>query len=245
MHEILWQSFYQGELQSVYSLLVIPIAFLAFRLVASPDASRAVVPDASRFVALLTIVFAVETLIDPLATGPLIKKTALKDTVATSLIPFLFVYLGDLRVLLLAVGVARQDRGLTQNLRWAAGMTLLVPAFAGAGFALTRWISPDVHGQLLWMLYEFGFLALCVGLGRRWAPRHFGDQPAKVAFLQSIFGYSAAYYALWLGADLLIVVGGLDLGWALRSVPNQLYYAFWVPFAYWRFFSLAVPKADR
>jgi hypothetical protein len=245
MHEVQWQSFYQGELQSVYALLVVPIAFLAFRLVASPDASRAVVPDAARFVALFTIVFAIETIIDPIATGPLIKKTALKDTAATSLIPFLFVYLGDLRVLLLAVGVARQGRGLSQNLRWAAGMTLLIPVFAGTGFALARWISPQAHGQILWMLYEFGFLGLCIGLGRHWAPSSFSDQPATVAFLQSLFGYSAAYYALWLGADLLIVVGGLDLGWALRIVPNQLYYAFWIVFVYWRFFSSVGSKADR
>jgi hypothetical protein len=44
-------------------------------------------------------------------------------------------------------------------------------------------------------------------------------------------------------ADLLIVVGGLDLGWAIRIVPNQLYYSFWVPFAYWRFFSIRLEPA--
>ena len=33
----------------------------------------------------------------------------------------------------------------------------------------------------------------------------------------------------------------LDLGWGVRIVPNQLYYALWVPFAYWRFFSVSPP----
>ena len=245
MNEIHWQSFYQGELQAVYALLVVPIAFLAYRLVAAPDASRAVVPNATRFVALLTTVFAIETLIDPIATGPLIKQTGLEGTFAESPIRFLFVYLGDLRVLLLAVGVARSDRGLSYSLRWAAGMALIVPAFAGAGFALARWISPETNGQILWILYEFGFLGLCIALGRIWAPRCFGGEPAKLAFLQSLFGYSAAYYALWLGADFLILGGGLDLGWALRIVPNQLYYAFWIPFVYWLFFSSADSNADR
>ena len=28
-----------------------------------------------------------------------------------------------------------------------------------------------------------------------------------------------------------------DVGWALRIVPNQLYYAFFVPVAWWLFFS--------
>lgn len=88
------------------------------------------------------------------------------------------------------------------------------------------------------MIYEFGFLAFCIVLGRVWVARVLPGDPTRAAYLRSIFGYSAAYYALWLGADLVIVVAGLDLGWALRVVPNQLYYAFWVPFAYWRFFSV-------
>ena len=89
-----WQIFYQGELQAVYALCVIPIAFLAYRLVAPPDASRAVVPIATRFVAVLTLIFAIETIIDPFATGPLLEHTALKDTIGSSLIPFVFVFLG-------------------------------------------------------------------------------------------------------------------------------------------------------
>jgi hypothetical protein len=42
----------------------------------------------------------------------------------------------------------------------------------------------------------------------------------------------AVYYALWATADLLIRYGGIDAGWLLRALPNQLYYAFWIPFAY-------------
>jgi hypothetical protein len=240
-----WQSFYQSELQGVYSLLLVPIAFLAYRAVARPEASRAVVPAATHFVAGLTLFFAIETLIDPISTGPLLKHTGLGETFAATLIPFLFVFLGDLRVLLLLIGVARIERGFERNLAWAAGMTLVVPISAGSAYAALRWLVPDAHGQLLWIFYEFGFLILCIGLGRVWVPGNCPGAPAKAAFLRSILGYSAAYYALWLVADLLIVGGGLDLGWALRIVPNQLYYAFWVPFVYWRFFSVHAPNAER
>ena len=34
-----------------------------------------------------------------------------------------------------------------------------------------------------------------------------------------------------------IILAGFDEGWALRMVPNQLYYAFWVPFAWFAFFA--------
>jgi hypothetical protein len=245
MNETFWHIFYQSELQSVYALLVLPVAFLAYRLAAPPDSRRAVVPGASRFVAALTLVFAVETMIDPIATGPLLDSAPLGESVAGLLIPFLFVYLGDFRVILLAMGVAQPSRSLRKTLASAAGVSLIVPAFAGSGFMWARWISPDAHGQILWMLYEGGFLVLAVVLSRVWVPRVAEGDAAVASFLRSVFGFSAAYYALWLAADLLIVVGGLDLGWAIRIVPNQLYYAVWVPFVYGRFFSAPLSKAAR
>ncbi len=245
MNEINWHGFYQSDLQTLFALCVVPVAFLAYRLVSSPSPARAVVPEATRFVALLTLFFAIETIVDPIATGPLLKKTFLGKTIAADLIPFLFVYLGDLRVLILAVGVARPDRTLAVNLRIAGAWALIVPIFAGVSFELIRWINPEAHGQLLWMLYEFAFFALSIGLGRFWVSGRFDHEPGKAAFLRSIFGYSAAYYALWFSADLLIVGAGLDLGWAIRIVPNHLYYGFWVPFVYWRFFAVPLPNAAR
>lgn len=239
-----WESFYRSELQGLYSLLVVPIAFLAYRLVVSPDRDRAVLPEATRFVSVLTLVFAFETMIDPIATGPLLESAVLENTVATSLIPFLFVYLGDFRVLLLACGVAHPERHWLANLRRAAAMTLIVPLFAGIGFALARTLFDEVHGQVLWILYEAGFLALCIAMGRIWVDANTRPPEAR-AFLKDLLGYSAAYYSLWLAADLVILIGGLDLGWAIRIVPNQLYYAFWLPFAYWRFFSPGRANAAR
>ncbi len=240
-----WQAFYQSDLQSVYALMIAPVAFLAFRLAAATNPSKAEAPSAARFVAGLTLFFAFETLLDPVATGPLLRGADVADSVVASVLPFAFVYLGDLRVLLLVRGVARPDQDFAKTLIWASAMTFIVPIFAGAGFALARSVSPEIPDQTLWILYEFGFLVLCVALGRIWIPRRFQAEPDKADFMRAVFGYSAAYYSLWLAADLLIVVGRLDLGWAIRIVPNQLYYAFWVPFVHWRFFSGSGAKALR
>jgi len=240
-----WHGVYNSDLQSLYALLVVPLAFLAWRATAPTDESRAVVPDASRFVAGLTLCFAVATMIDPLSTGPLLRTENLEGTIAATLIPFFFVLLGDLRVLWLAIGVARPERSFAENLGWAIGTTLIVPLVTGFGYGLARWLMPNVHSQLLWMIYEFGFFSLCLFLSRVWVPRTLATQPARAGYLRALFGYSAAYYALWLIADLFIVVGGLDLGWAIRIVPNQLYYSFWAPFVYWRFFSAASVNATR
>lgn len=245
MTDFSWHAVYYSDLQSPYALLVVPLAFLAWRAAVPTDERRAVVPDAARFVAGLTLFFAVATIVDPLSTGPLLRTEALSDTFATTAIPFFFVLLGDLRVLWLAIGVARPERSAGQNFGWAAGTTLLVPAFAGVGYALLHFFVPDVHGQLLWMLYEGGFLALCIFLSRAWVPRTLSAAPERASYVRALLGFSAAYYALWLIADLFIVGAGMDLGWAIRIVPNQLYYAFWVPFAYWRFFSLPVSNAAR
>lgn len=240
MDSFLWHDAYYSDLQSLYALLVAPLAFLAWRAAAPTDHSRAVVPEAARFVSGLTLVFAVATMIDPISTGPLAHSEGINGTFAATLIMFSFVLLGDLRVLLLAIGVARPERTLSQNLRWAAGTTLIVPLVAGASYFLLGQLVDDLHSQALWMLYEAGFLILCIALSRCWIPRVLASAPdfaEKTRFLRAVFGFSAAYYALWLAADVLIVVAELDLGWGIRIVPNQLYYAFWVPFVYARFFS--------
>ncbi len=244
MTELYWHDAYYGELQSLYLLLILPVVFLVWRMTRGIDERRAVNPGSAPFVAGLTLFFAIETIIDPIATGPLVKLDLLRETWAATLIPFLFVLLGDLRVLLLAIGGARPGRPLRQNLAWALGVTLIVPIVAGVGFFVTRSIWPETHGQILWMIYEFAFFCLCVFFLRVWIPRQVSNDPALAAFLKTIFGFSAVYYALWWLADVVIVFADLDLGWAIRMVPNQLYYAVWVPFVYWRFFGLRPEKAS-
>lgn len=235
-----FQAAYQSDLQSLYALLVAPIAFLAWRATRPTEYAGARVPEAGRFVSRLTLCFAVLTMVDPICTGPLNDLPILRGTFGATLVMFFFVLLGDLRVLLLVIGVARPEHALGKQLGWAAAATLIVPIATGVLYGALTLSVDDLHGQWLWMIYEAGFAALCIGLSRRWLPRTLDGDPARAAkssFLREALAYSAAYYVLWLWADVLIVLGGLDLGWGVRIVPNQLYYALWTPIVYFRFFA--------
>ncbi len=61
-----FQAAYQSDLQSLWALLVAPVAFLAWRAARPTDPTRACVPEASRFVAGLTLCFAGLTMVDPI-----------------------------------------------------------------------------------------------------------------------------------------------------------------------------------
>jgi len=246
-----FEAFYRSEAQAVILLQALPLAFLAWRAAVPPPHERAVHAAASRFVAAWCLVFAFETLADPWATGPLVHALGLDDAPGGSAIMFVFVWLGDFRVLGLMLGVAtiaasagagaRRATLPRSALLRAAALTCVVPIVAGTLDALLGSVFSGLPGNTLWVIYEVGFLALAIGLGRWWVPRAATD-PATAGWLRALAGYSAAYYALWASADLVILGLGQDAGWALRVVPNQLYYGGWVVFAYARFYR--APAAD-
>ena len=67
-----WHAFYTSDLQGVYSLLVLP-AFFLLSLFATGRARGPRGESAqARFVRLYALGWSVETLIDPIATGPLV-----------------------------------------------------------------------------------------------------------------------------------------------------------------------------
>jgi hypothetical protein len=45
--------------------------------------------------------------------------------------------------------------------------------------------------------------------------------------------YVIGYYALWAGADAIILTSGADTGFLLRVLPNALYYGGFVPVVAW------------
>ena len=93
-------------------------------------------------------------------------------------------------------------------------------------------------------IHELAFLALALWLRGSRLPALAAPEPAgHRAYLRRALAYVAAYYALWAAADVLILLS-VELGWLLRIVPNQLYYAFWVPFAFFAF-PFNGPRADR
>jgi hypothetical protein len=234
-----WEEFYRGDLQAVYALWAAPVAFLGYWLLGRPRGREGVEPRAAGFMNLYAPVFAIETMIDPYATGPLLRILGLQDPIATGVMLF-FVLLGDFRVYLLLFFVLSPERGVGAAVARAAAWTFVVPILAwSANYALHAYYAPkELPGQTIWILYEIGFVAVISALSTRMLSSALELRRFEVRqYLRALARYVALYYALWAGCDLLIVVGGLDAGWGLRAIPNQLYYAFWLPFAYGSFFS--------
>jgi len=232
-----WHEIYRSDLQSLWSLLVVPFGFLSYLLVSGAAAKTlgSFRSRVARFLFGYSALFAVETMLDPIVGGPVVAALGLADGFGGTLAMFLFVLLGDLRVFALFFGVGAASRGEPVG-SWAPralAYLLVVPIATGAIYGSARAAIPDVDGQVMWLVYELGFVAMVHWLARRELPRAAGGDARIAAFLRSCLGYVAAYYALWAACDVAILAG-LDEGWALRIAPNQLYYALFVPFVYAR-----------
>ena len=216
MQSDFWGAFYHSDLQSLWLLLVVPSLFLLFLL----TRGRPAAPPRARFLYTWALLFTLETMLDPIATGPLLRVLKL-DGVALYAWIFVFVWLGDFRVLWLHFADGGDAPHPRAAARPAAALACLVPLATGALYAPVWMGFVEAPSQVLWLIYETLFFALALWLRGRTA------NPA----LRAIWLYVLAYYGLWIAADVLIL-SGVDPGWALRVVPNQLYYAFFVPFAW-------------
>jgi hypothetical protein len=235
-----WRQLYESDLLSVYGLLLLPCAFL-LHLALSPRArARPAAGGDARFVTLYALGFGVATCLDPLATGPLLRRLAPGGPAATA-VPLLFVLLGDFRVFLLAFHLSDPARRLGRSAALAAAWTPAVALSGWGAFQGLRAVSPALPDQALWLCHELAFLALALVLRGRVLPRRCAQGPLR-EFLRAALLYAIGYYALWAAADALILGAGLDAGWLLRALPNQLYYGLWVPFVYFAFFR---PSAGR
>lgn len=231
--------FYKSDLQSVYALCVVPLLFLA-GLLLSP-AARATARNGEawrRFLYFYCVVFAVETVLDPVATGPFLRWLDVGASGLGTAIPLTFVLLGDFRVYLLIFGLARITRPegtLARPLVESAAWTLLVPIVAYTLDSALHQAQPGLPEQTIWLFHELAFLAVALWLRAEGIDRRVPASENTLRHgLKAVAGYAAAYYALWASADVLIMVFALDAGWALRVIPNQLYYAFFVPFVWFQ-----------
>ena len=220
-----WKAVYDSHAVSVWLLLVPSVLFLARLAVRGWAPGDGVEPYAARWVRTWTVVFALAAIIDPIATG----------LFGVSLVPF--VLLGDFRVFALLLPVMQPGRSRASALLEAVAWTLPVPLLALGivrAKALALGVAPPE--STLWMTYEAAFAGLAVFFATRVVPRRVGvERPAVRRYAVAVMGFVAVYYVLWLASDVLVTVG-VDAGWALRVVPNVLYYGVLVPFAYWRFF---------
>lgn len=227
---------YKSDLQSVYALVVVPLVFLAWLLL-SPAARAAARSGAAlqRFLYAYLVVCSVGTILDPVATGPVVRWLGAGDTGLGTAILLTFVLLGDFRVYLLLFRFARPGRPFAQVLVESAAWTFVVPLFAFGVDSALHAVRPGLPEQSIWLVYELAFLTVAVWLRSAGIARFAADADAATRrALQAVAGYAAVYYALWATADVVIMVLGLDVGWALRVIPNQLYYAFFLPFVWFQ-----------
>lgn len=233
-----WKAFYQSDLQAVWLVCAAPALFLVARALVLRAPGPGAVPSRAAFVSAFAWIFAIETIADALATGPLTKWLGWQGTGSGLALLIGFVLLGDFRVLWLIFAVASPRVTVGSAAARAAALTLVVPLVALAVDRTLRAIAPGLPEQAIWLVYELGFLVLALALRARWIPRHATESgPAGVAWLRSVAGYAALYYALWAGADVVILVLGRDEGWLLRALPNLLYYGLFVPFVWTTFFA--------
>lgn len=230
-------SFYLSDLQSTYAVWPAPLLLLAWLVLTG---GRSATTDDARFVRTYAIFFAVETVLDPFVTGPLSRWLGIAGSAAGTAVLVFFVLLGDFRVLLLLERLARQHLARERLLLESAAWTLVVPLAALALEQVLGALAGHLPENAIWLLYEVSFVVLALYLRTIALPAWVGPgRRARLAYLRSVATYVAVYYALWATADVLITFLDLDAGWALRVVPNQLYYAFYLPFVYFRFFASA------
>jgi len=215
-----WEDFYAGDLQGLWSLVVLPALFLVALPWLRPRTDGAD-PRAAGFVRAWAVVFAIETIVDPLAIARL----------GAPMVPF--VLLGDFRVFLLVLGVMAPEQSAARAIAGAEAWTLVVPVVSSVLYRLAVAAAGPLPERVLWLVYQALFAAFALWWRARVVPRR---RPPALRFLRAVLAYVAAYYALWALADVLILAGW-DAGWGLRVIPNQLYYAFWVPVVWALFFS--------
>jgi hypothetical protein len=234
-----WHDLYASDLQSPWALLVVPVLFLVWFARGGRPGGAAALPAAAPFVAGYAVFFALETILDPLATGPLSRALGLAGGAGGTAVMVFFVLLGDFRVYLLLFGLLAiaAQRDWRSALPTAAAWTLLVPLIAYPLHLALHAARPSADPNSIWLIYEVLFAAVALALRVRLLPARLPEGTALRAFLGAALLYVAVYYALWASADVLIQIAGLDVGWLLRVVPNQLYYSFWVPFVVFRFFA--------
>lgn len=226
-----WRDLYASDLQALYGLWLVPTVFL-FILVRDLRRHSAAEP-ADAFVRTYALVFTLETILDPFAGGPLVRWLGLGDGLGATIVMFLFVLLGDFRVYVLIFGLdaVRAGRPLRGAVVEAALWTLIVPVVTAVVHRTLTAVYGALPGQALWLIYEIGFLLLTLVVWRTVLVGRIGDARMR-GYFATVLVYVAVYYALWAAADVLILTTGADTAWALRMVPNQLYYGLYVPFVY-------------
>jgi len=184
-------------------------------------------PFVTAFVAMWTIEIVVDAIIAGTGSSWLSKEAA---TIAS----LILVIAGDYRFFFLIERQARQPT-TTPMATTTAGPAVWLGAF---GFALfvpivassTFLPEEGTDGRWTYLFFESTFFVFVTILRLTLIPRRLrATTPAVRRWLLRVTHFELLQYALWITADI-IILSGHDVGFALRLVPNVMYYALFLPF---------------
>lgn len=132
----------------------------------------------------------------------------------------LFIILGDLRYFVLTERVTRPSDSLLRTLSFSLPVSFAIPVVTAI---MTRTIPAMADERALYAVYELAMVVVVMTLDHL----RFGRRPIDPAlrkWVHEVSLFFAAGYLGWGTCDLLILAG-VELGHALRIVPNVMYYA--------------------
>jgi len=215
----MFQSFYDSPIQHPWALLIVPALFL-WQL--RGEQGR---------LARIWRIFTVLSMADALCTGPLVQLLSMSPGAAQAVAIF-FVILGDLRWFFFheffKSPPARSVAFLPRSLVVATGLSLIVPV--AQALLVRAFPEHFASGRRVFLVYELLFFSLVLLV---FLPKLRDIRGTARTFKRDLCLYALTYYGLWALADVIILAGN-DVGFLLRVVPNQLYYAFFLPFSWSR-----------
>jgi len=170
--------------------------------------------------------FAITTLVDILVAGKIVPIA--DDNVRTAF-EYVFVLIGDLRYIILLAYMLYAGRPLSDVARFRPGGDVLKPTLIFTLFptllvSAIAFAKPNLMtiGRHRFLAYELIFFVLTFLWMYVVLPQKPITEVAK-NFLRRASLPVFGFYGLWATADMLIL-NGIEAGYALRIIPNLLYY---------------------
>lgn len=224
----MFQSVYESPWHNPASFFAINLVFAAV-LFAAEVRRRARGTEAAdgRFLRAFLALFLVEISADAWLTGGWSPLPGTWLSSHATGIAIAFVILGDFRYFLLVERFAPPGSGRFSAAQFARALAL---AFVVPVASLVLRLGLPNDQRVTFLAYEVVFACLATALRFVVLPRRL--EPGAVRqWLLRVTSFEIVQYVLWALADV-VILAGMDWGFALRLVPNTLYYAGFLPFVF-------------
>ncbi|MEZ4451966.1 MAG: hypothetical protein R3B09_21060 [Nannocystaceae bacterium] len=218
-----YEAFYYSHLQQPYLLWIGAAVGMALVL-ARKDGSCSI----RRYCWVFTII----SMVDAYVTTPNgMPGLGPLPGAASYVVPPAFIITGDLRYFLLLEATRGGEYRTPALAGWlrVLAVSWIVP-FLSKGLALLNPALDVRSSNEFFLYYEVPFLALTLLINLVILPRR--ADAASRRWCTRVGWFVAAYYTLWISADLLII-NGHDYGYLIRSLANFVYYGWLLAFIAW------------